>query len=103
MTDPASEVTQLILRERQSRDRGWYDRMLECYAADSIVDMSWFNGPGPEFVRRSQYMSESRHGWGGHSGHRLSPPAIRATATARWRSSPSASSSASASAESRRI
>ncbi|MGH2940889.1 MAG: nuclear transport factor 2 family protein [Solirubrobacterales bacterium] len=77
MTDPASDVTQLILRERQARDRGWYDRMRECYSADSIVDMSWFNGPGHEFVRRSQEMSESRDGWGGHTGHRLSPPAIR--------------------------
>ena len=77
MTDPTSEVTQLILRERQSRDRGWYERMLECYAEDSVVDMSWFNGSGPEFVRRSRHMSESREGWGGHSVHRLSPPAVR--------------------------
>lgn len=77
MTDATSEVTQLILRERQSRDRGWYERMLQCYAADSVVDMSWFNGPGPEFVRRSRHMSQSREGWGGHSAHRLSPPAIR--------------------------
>jgi hypothetical protein len=51
--------------------------MLECYSPHSVVDMSWFRGSGPEFVRRSQYMSQSRQGWGGHRGHRLSPPAIR--------------------------
>ena len=69
------EVTQLVLRERQSRDRGWWDRMAGCFADESVVDMSWFTGSGAEFVRRSRRMSEG--GWGGRSGHRLSPPAVR--------------------------
>lgn len=69
------DVTQLVLRERQSRDRGWWTRMADCFAEDSVVDMSWFNGSGAEFVRRSRQMSEG--GWGGLSVHRLSPPAIR--------------------------
>lgn len=75
MTTPVEEVTQLVLRERQSRDRGWYERMADCFAEDSVVDMSWFTGSGAEFVSRSRDMSKS--GWGGHSGHRLSPPAVR--------------------------
>lgn len=75
MSTPAEEVTQLVLRERQSRDRGWYDRMADCFADDSTVDMSWFTGSGAEFVRQSRRMSEG--GWGGRSVHRLSPPAIR--------------------------
>lgn len=75
MRTTADEVTQLVLRERQSRDRGWYDRMADCFAEDSVVDMSWFNGSGAEFVRRSRRMSEG--GWGGRSVHRPSPPAVR--------------------------
>jgi len=49
--------------------------MADCFTADSTVDMSWFTGSGPEFVRESKRMSDG--GWGGHSVHRLSPPAIR--------------------------
>jgi SnoaL-like domain len=69
------EVTELVLRERQCRDRGWWDQMAGCFAADSTVNMSWFTGSGPDFVRESRRMAAG--GWGGHSVHRLSPPAIR--------------------------
>lgn len=75
MNTPVEEVTQLVLRERQSRDRGWWEQMAECFAEDSVVEMSWFTGAGAEFVRESRRMSED--GWGGHSVHRLSPPSIR--------------------------
>jgi hypothetical protein len=71
----AEAVTQLVLRERQSRDRGWWDDMAGCFTPDSVVDMSWFTGPGAEFVARSREMSAG--GWGGLSVHRLSPPAVR--------------------------
>lgn len=74
--DPVSAVTQLVLAERQGRDRGWYDQMAECYAEDSVVAMSWFTGPGQEFVARSRHMSKSSDGWGGQSGHRLAPPIV---------------------------
>jgi hypothetical protein len=69
------EVTQLVLRERQCRDRGWWDQMADCFAADSTVDMSWFTGSGSDFVRESERMAAG--GWGGHGVHRLSPPVIR--------------------------
>lgn len=75
MTSAVEEVTQLVLRERQCRDRGWWEEMADCFAADSVVDMSWFTGSGPEFVRESKRMAGG--GWGGHSVHRLSPPAVR--------------------------
>jgi SnoaL-like domain len=75
MSSASDEVAQLVLRERQSRDRGWWERMADCFAADSVVDMSWFKGSGAEFVDASRRMSGG--GWGGHSVHRLSPPAIR--------------------------
>lgn len=67
------EVAQLVLRERQSRDRGWYDRMADCFAADSVVEMSWFHGSGAEFVRSTRAMA----GRGDHAVHRLGPPAVR--------------------------
>jgi hypothetical protein len=75
VTTPVEEVIQLVLRERRSRDRGWWDQMAACFAGDSVVDMSWFTGSGAEFVRESRRMSGG--GWGGHSAHRLSPPAVR--------------------------
>ncbi len=73
MSTPINDVTQLVLRERQCRDRGWWDQMAACFADDSIVDMSWFTGSGTDFVRETSRMS----GRGDHAVHRLSPPAIR--------------------------
>jgi hypothetical protein len=73
MDTSASEVTQLVLRERQSRDRGWYEEMAACFSNDSIIQMSWFTGSGAEFVRRTQAMA----GRGDHAVHRLGPPAVR--------------------------
>ena len=75
MASAIDEVTQLVLRERQCRDRGWWDQMADCFAADSTVDMSWFTGSGSDFVRESERMAAG--GWGGHGVHRLSPPVIR--------------------------
>ena len=66
------EITQLILHERQGRDRGWWEQMSSCFHPDSSVNLSWFNGPGPEFVARSQLMSQS----GLWPMHRLSPPVV---------------------------
>ncbi|GGF17586.1 hypothetical protein [Subtercola lobariae] len=48
-----SEVTQLVLRERQARDRGWWGQLAECYADDSHVKVSWFDGNGADFVTES--------------------------------------------------
>jgi hypothetical protein len=72
MNDVA-ELTQLVLRERQARDRGWWDRMSECFHPDSTVRLSWFTGSGPEFVAGSRDMS----GRGDKVTHRLCPPVVR--------------------------
>ncbi|WP_316745366.1 nuclear transport factor 2 family protein [Streptomyces sp. MK7] len=69
----ADDVTQLVLRERQGRDRGWYHKMAACFADDSIVRMSWFTGSGADFVRQTRAMA----GRGDHAVHRLSSPAVR--------------------------
>ncbi len=67
-----TEITQVVLRERQGRDRGWWAQMAECFHPDSRVTLSWFDGPGSEFVARSQKMSEM----GIRILHRPSPPAV---------------------------
>ncbi|MFJ2158037.1 nuclear transport factor 2 family protein [Streptomyces sp. NPDC087856] len=68
----AEDVAQLILRERQSRDRGWYDMMADCFAEDSLVVMTWFTGSGAEFVEQTRQMA----GRGDIAFHRLSPPTV---------------------------
>lgn len=80
MTASITEVTQLVLRERQSRDRGWWDEMAACFAEDSLVDISWFRGSGAEFVQRTVGMSKDG-AWG---RHRLSPPTVRVREERAW-------------------
>ena len=67
-----SEITQVVLQERQGRDRGWWAQMAECFHPDSRVTLSWFDGPGAEFVARSEKMAEM----GIRVLHRPSPPVV---------------------------
>ena len=67
-----NEITQLVLHERQGRDRGWWEQMAASFHPDSQVSLSWFNGTGADFTTRSRVMSES----GLWPLHRLSPPTI---------------------------
>ena len=43
-------VTQMLYRERQTRDRGWYDEMAECFTPDATIAMSWFTGSAADFI-----------------------------------------------------
>ncbi len=70
--DDLIQITQLILRERQGRDRGWWQQMQDAFAPDSIVRLSWYRGDGAGFVDGSERMSGS----GDKAVHRLSPPVI---------------------------
>ncbi|WP_410623681.1 nuclear transport factor 2 family protein [Amycolatopsis sp. cmx-8-4] len=70
--DDVVAVTQLILRERQARDRGRWDRLRACYAPDATVRLSWFRGSGEEFAARSREMA----GRGDVARHRLAPPVV---------------------------
>ena len=65
-------ITQLVLRERQSRDRAWWSQMAECFHEDSTVLVSWMNGSGAEFVAGSKAMTER----GIRGVHRLAPPVV---------------------------
>ena len=58
-----SAVTQLVLRERLSRDLGLWEQMRDC------LRISWINASGPEFVRRSKEMAERNV----KASHRLGP------------------------------
>src|SRR6516165_12733383 len=64
-----SAITQLILRERVSRDLGLWEQMRDCFHDDSVVRISWINASGPEFVRRSKEMAERKV----QASHRLGP------------------------------
>ena len=70
--DAITEITQVALRERQGRDRGWWTQAASCFHPDSRVTLSWFDGPGAEFVARSRKMAES----GLRMIHRTSPPVV---------------------------
>ena len=64
-----SAVTQLVLRERLSRDLGLWEQMRDCFHDDSVVRISFINASGPEFVRRSKEMAERNV----KASHRLGP------------------------------
>src|ERR1019366_3449309 len=64
-----SAITQLILRERESRDLGLWDQMRKCFHGDSIVRLSWFYGSGGDFVAGSIDMARRKV----FAKHRLSP------------------------------
>jgi hypothetical protein len=76
----AHSVAQLVLRERQSRDRGWWEEMADCFSPDAIIDMSWFTGPATEFIRHTRARSTDGV-WG---RHRLSPPSVRVKGDRAW-------------------
>jgi SnoaL-like domain len=64
-----SAVSQLVLRERLSRDFGLWEQMRDCFHDDSVVRISWIKATGPEFVRRSKEMAERNV----KASHRLGP------------------------------
>ena len=64
-----SAVSQLVLRERLSRDLGLWEQMRDCFHDDSVVRISWITASGPEFVRRSKEMAERNV----KASHRLGP------------------------------
>ncbi|GAA1541430.1 hypothetical protein GCM10009827_071130 [Dactylosporangium maewongense] len=72
MSDVAA-AGQVVLLERQARDRGWWDQMRACYWPDSTAALSWYTGDGPGFVDASRAMAAA----GNASVHRLSPPVVQ--------------------------
>jgi hypothetical protein len=64
-----SAVTQLILRERESRDLGRWERMRDCFWPESQVRVSWYRGDGAGFVDGSIDMAKR----GVLAKHRVTP------------------------------
>ena len=62
-------ISQLVVRERESRDLCMWNRMASCFFEDSYVDISWFQGNGKDFVKGSKDMYER----GMRAKHRLGP------------------------------
>jgi hypothetical protein len=62
-------ITQLVVRERESRDLGFWNRMRECFHPDARVNISWFQGNGHDFVNASKDMASR----GMLAKHRLGP------------------------------
>jgi hypothetical protein len=75
LTTKAFAAAQLVLAEREARDRCWWDVMAKCFAPESHIEISWFEGSGAEFVARSKQMSAD----GVSSRHRLGPPVVHGT------------------------
>lgn len=71
-----SEITQLILKERESRDLGRWEAMKECFHPDSVIRVSWYAGNGPGFVEGSIDMARR----GMAARHRLGPILVRLAA-----------------------
>jgi hypothetical protein len=74
-------VAQLVVRERQTRDRGWYDEMAACFTPDATIAMSWFRGPASESIAATRARSTDGGVWG---RHRLSPPVVRIRGDRAW-------------------
>jgi len=62
-------ISQLILRERASRDSASWETMRDCFHPDSRVKLSWFDGSGPDFVTGSIGMAKR----GMFAKHRVAP------------------------------
>ena len=62
-------ISQLIVRERESRDMGFWNRMKACFLKDSEINISWFSGNGEAFVEGSKDMAAR----GMKATHRLGP------------------------------
>jgi len=68
-----SAVTQVILRERESRDEGRWGPMRECFHDDALIRISWITGNADDFVNGSRDMAQR----GVLAKHRLGPVLVR--------------------------
>jgi hypothetical protein len=73
MSDTES-ITQLIMRERQGRDRGWWSQMADVFLPDATLRLSWINGTAGEFVEGSRQMAANSSGSG--AVHQIATPTI---------------------------
>lgn len=53
-TSCIDEIGEVLLRERAAKDLSRWDEMAGCFAPDSFVRISWFQGSGPGFVKAAR-------------------------------------------------
>ena len=70
--DDIIRVQQLVCREREARDRHWWDEMRQVYSPDAFIDISWYRGKPDGFIQGSMQMAQR-----GASYHRLRPVVVR--------------------------
>src|SRR5580692_10167022 len=88
--DDVTEVSRLVLRERQSRVRGLSAELLACFHEDATVETSWMRGSARAFAARG----EERTAGSGTIVNRVGAPAVQVcgqrgfaelySATTRW-------------------
>jgi hypothetical protein len=76
MSSDITVITQLILRERESRDQGRWTSMRDCFHDDALIRISWITGNADDFVNGSIDMARR----GLLARHRLSPILVRVNA-----------------------
>jgi hypothetical protein len=67
--DDITAITQLVVRERESRDMGFWNRMRDCFHDDAEINISWYQGRAQGFVDGSKDMAAR----GMLAKHRLGP------------------------------
>jgi hypothetical protein len=69
----SQDITDLIMRWGQARDRGDWDVLRGCFHGNGTIQIAWITGSGSEFVDKSAArLSES--GKGEHAKHIMSAP-----------------------------
>ena len=53
------DITELVLRERQGRDRDWWSQMRDCYTAHAVIDLNWYHGDADGSVDASRRQYEA--------------------------------------------
>ena len=67
-----TQIQQLVCREREARDRQWWDEMRKVYHPEAMIKISWYNGNSDGFIEGSMKMAEKSS-----THHRLRPITVR--------------------------
>jgi hypothetical protein len=70
------EIMNLLIRWGHARDSDDWGTLSSCFHDDATIHISWFSGPGKDFIARSQAMATARKP-GTHMKHVISGPWIR--------------------------
>lgn len=72
-SDDIVQIQQLVCREREARDRKWWDEMRQIYHPDALISLSWYVGKPEGFIQGSMHMATKSA-----ANHRPPPTTVRA-------------------------